>query len=608
MGTAGHAEGRYRKRIGKYAVTGRIGRGGMGMVYRGYDEVLEREVAVKTLTLEGSLDDESRRRFAIEAKAAARLQHPNIITVYELGEDRGLPFIAMELLPGTDLDALMRSGEPLMLQEKLDLVIQVCRGLAYAHDHKIVHRDIKPSNVRVLEDGTVKIMDFGIAKLGGTGVTKAGMMVGTVHYMSPEQIRGQTLDGRSDLFSVGVILYELLAGRRPFVGEGVTAVLYKIVHEEAPELDVGEPGAEAAGLQDTMRRTLAKDRDQRPATAAVLADELSRILATHLASLGADTSAETRETVALSRHLLREGRVEESVRSLREVTEDNPHSLEVRRALRAATREMQRRQAPAPPPAEDDFPELDATYRPDGATYLPLATRVQPDTVMQPTVLREGTNARRPRAAIAVAAAGLVIAVAALASLRGRSAAPASPRPAAAPPAAAAPAVAAAPAAGSSTIEGGPAASTLAGPEAPVPALPEGRVNVVSAYPVDVLWRGKLLARGQPSPQLSLPAGRQVLTLIASDVAVKSNVTVDVRPGAATAVEAPQLGRISIRANPDNCRIVVDGTFLDYPPILDKPLSLGRHVVEFQWPDGARRAETVEVAKGSPTYVMGRKQ
>ena len=164
MGTAGHAEGRYRKRIGKYAITGRIGRGGMGMVYRGYDEVLEREVAVKTLTLEGSLDDESRRRFAIEAKAAARLQHPNIITVYELGEDRGLPYIAMELLPGTDLEALMRSGEPLMLQEKLDLVIQVCRGLAYAHDHKVVHRDIKPSNVRVLEDGTVKIMDFGIAK------------------------------------------------------------------------------------------------------------------------------------------------------------------------------------------------------------------------------------------------------------------------------------------------------------------------------------------------------------------------------------------------------------------------------------------------------------
>ena len=602
MGTAGRAEGRDRKRIGKYAITGRIGRGGMGMVYRAYDEVLEREVAVKTLTLEGSLDDESRHRFAIEAKAAARLQHPNIITVYELGEDRGLPFIAMELLPGTDLDALMRSGEHLMLQEKLDLVIQVCRGLAYAHDHKIIHRDIKPSNVRVLEDGTVKIMDFGIAKLGATSLTKTGMMVGTVHYMSPEQVRGQTLDGRSDLFSVGVILYELLAGRRPFVGEGVTAVLYKIVHEEPPELDVGELGAQAAGLQDTMRRTLAKDREQRPATAAVLADELSRILATHLAALGADTSAETRETVALSRHLLREGRVEESVRSLREVTEDNPHSLEVRRALRAATREMQRRQVPAAPPAEDDFPELDATYRPDGATYLPAATRVQPATVMQPTVLRAETNARRPLAAIAVAAAGLVVAVAALALLRGRSAAPASPPPAAAAPAAA-PTMTS-----SSTMAGGPTASPLAGPGTPAPALPEGKVNIVSAYPLDVLWRGKLLARGQASPQVSLPAGRQVLTLIASDVAVRSNVTVDVRPGGTAGVQAPELGRISIRANPDNCRVLVDGTFLDYPPILDKPLSLGRHVVEFQWPDGVRSAQTVEVAKGAPSYVMGRKQ
>src|SRR5207245_3178622 len=192
---------------------------------------------VKTLTLEGSLDDESRRRFAIEAKAAARLQHPNIITVYELGEDRGLPFIAMELLPGTDLEMLMRSGEPLMLQEKLDLVIQVCRGLAYAHDHKIVHRDIKPSNVRVLDDGTIKIMDFGIAKLGGTGVTKTGMMVGTVHYMSPEQIRARKLDGRSDVFSSGVILYELLSGKRPFSGDTATAILHMIIHDPAPPLD-----------------------------------------------------------------------------------------------------------------------------------------------------------------------------------------------------------------------------------------------------------------------------------------------------------------------------------------------------------------------------------
>src|SRR5574341_1351676 len=216
-----------RKRIGRYFVTGRIGRGGMGMVYRGLDPVLERELALKVLTVEGVLDRESRQRLAIEAKAAAKLQHPNIVTVFELSEDRGIPFIAMELLPGVDLDSLLRAGEDLLLAEKLDIVIQVCRGLAFAHEHGVIHRDVKPSNIRLLDDGSVKILDFGIAKLGATGVTKAGMMVGTVHYMSPEQIRGKPLDGRSDVFSAGVILYELLAGERPFPGEAVTQILYK---------------------------------------------------------------------------------------------------------------------------------------------------------------------------------------------------------------------------------------------------------------------------------------------------------------------------------------------------------------------------------------------
>jgi len=594
MGPAGQPAPRLRKRIGKYAVTGRIGRGGMGMVYRGWDEVLEREVAVKTLTVEGSLDEESRRRFHIEARAAARLQHPNIITVYELGEDRGLPFIAMELLPGADLEALMRSGERLMLQEKLDLVIQACRGLAYAHEHGIVHRDVKPSNLRVLEDGTVKIMDFGIAKLGGTGVTRTGMMVGTVHYMSPEQIRGQGLDGRSDLFSLGVILYELLAGRRPFVGDGVTAVLYRIINEDPPELDVAELGAESEALRETLRRTLAKDRERRPAGAARLADELSAVLAAHLETLAAETPPEARESVALSRRLLKEGRVEESLRRLHEVTETHPHSLEVRRALRAATREMKRREEPTAPPVEDDFPELDATYSPGAAKYMP-PTRVEPETVMQPTIVRAGPHRRPSRAAIAGGAVAVVAAGVAAVMFGGRAPAPSRPP---SPPAAEA---AAAPAA---SVPAGPTAAPTA---APAPALPEGRVDVASTYPVDVFWRGKLVARGQASPQISLPAGRQVLTLVAGEYAVRTNITVDVRSRAATSVAAPPLGRIHIRANPDNCRVFLDGTFLDFPPILDKPLSVGPHAVEFRWPDGARRVETVEVSRGAPAYVMGRK-
>jgi len=279
-------------------------------------------------------------------------------------------------------------------------------------------------------------------------------------------------------------------------------------------------------------------------------------------------------------------------------------TVDVRRALRAATREMKRRAQAAAPPVEDDFPELDATYQPGAATYLPAATRVEPETVMQPTVVRAEPPARPPLAAIVGGAAAVLIAVAAAAFLIGR-------RPASSPsgPAGGPPRPSAAPATtGASTAPLATLAPTAAPVAAPTPALPEGKVNVLSAYPLDVLWRGKLLARGQTSPQVSLPAGRQVLTLVANDVALRSNVTVDVRPSAATDVAAPQLGRISIRANPDNCRVFVDGAFLDFPPILDKPLSAGRHTVEFRWPDGVRRIETVDVTKGSPAYVMGRKE
>src|SRR5215468_2809589 len=270
-----------RARIGRYLVTGRVGKGGMGMVYLGLDEALERKVAVKTLTGEGLADEDSRRRFQIEAKAAAKLQHPNIVTVFELGEDRGVPFIAMEMLGGADLETLLRSGESLPLAERLDILIQVARGLAFAHEHGVVHRDIKPSNIRLLDDGTAKIMDFGIAKVGGAQLTKTGMMVGTVNYMSPEQVRGQKLDGRSDVFSLGVILYELLTGRRPFRGEQVTEVLYKIVHEDPPPLDFTSLGELSPRLQEIMSRALAKKLEQRYASASQLGDDLAEVLEAH---------------------------------------------------------------------------------------------------------------------------------------------------------------------------------------------------------------------------------------------------------------------------------------------------------------------------------------
>lgn len=600
------------KRIGKYRVTGRIGRGGMGMVYRGYDEVLEREVAVKTLTAEANLDEESRRRFQIEAKAAARLQHPNIVTVYELGEDRGVPFIAMELLGGIDLEQLMRSGEAILLQEKLDIMIQVCRGLAYAHEHRVIHRDVKPSNIRLLEDGTVKIMDFGIAKLAGTGVTKTGMMVGTVHYMSPEQIRGLPLDGRSDVFSVGVILFELLSGRRPFGAGTASEVLYRIVHDPPVPLE-GDLGPCAPEVKAAVAKALAKEVGERQAGAARLADDLGRALSAHVGSAAA-VAPEALETVNLSRRLLKEGRIEESLRRLHEVAEKNPDSLEARRALRLASREMTLRQRPVEA-AADDFPELEVTYQ----VQIPSTDRA-PETKMQPTTLLPAPAAKPAyipaggRDLLRVGAGVLALAVVAGAILLTRRA-PSKP-PAPTPTVSQAPAATGTPAAAvppatpaAATATAAPTAAGVAGAppaEAVEPTGPLGKVTVVSSYPVEVIWKGQLVGKGT-SPQVSLPVGRQTVTLVSRAYFLNSSVPVTVRGEAVSGVEAPRLGRINIKASPDNCQVFIDGAFVDYPPILDRQVAVGAHTVAFKWPDGTRRDEPAEVDGSAPAYVTGRK-
>jgi serine/threonine-protein kinase len=657
------SEARPKRRIGRYLVTGRIGRGGMGMVYRGRDETLDREVAVKTLTAEGSFEPESRRRFEIEAKAAARLQHPNILTVFELGEDRGVPFIAMELLPGADLESLMRGGEQLGLREKLEAVTQVLRGLHYAHERGIVHRDIKPSNVRLLDDGGVKIMDFGIAKLGGTNLTRTGYMVGTVHYMSPEQIRAQELDGRSDVFSVGVILYELLAGRRPFPGEAATDVLYKIAHVEPPPPPLEALGALGEPLRAVVAKALAKPREQRYTSAAAMADELTGLLADpRLAVPALDAAAA--EQLHAARRLLKEGRLDEAEGLLGGVLERAPESPEARRLSRALSRERAlRRRAPE---VEDDFPELEVTYR-SPATALSAPTAVQPETLVAgaaPTVERQrpataATPAASPmRGAGLYVGAGVALGVAALAALLLARRAPAPP---AAEPAPAASVVAGplapegtAPSAARLTVLSEPAGASISldgrslpgttplvveldptrehlvratrsgfgAAEARIPAgkasaelrlvleaVPaSGAVVVSAAYPVDVVLKDRVLARGETTIRLELPAGRQALSVVSEKHFLRQSYTLDVKPGATSEIVAPALGRVSIRALPDSCEVSIDGVFADYPPILERAVASGERVVGFKWPDGTRREERVQVKPGQLSYVMGRKE
>lgn len=601
MEPAGQTAGRSQSRIGRYVVTGRLGRGGMGVVYRGYDETLERAVAIKILTVEGALDEESRRRFDVEARAAARLQHPNILTVYELGQDRGIPFIAMELLSGADLESLVRSGVPLLLRETLDVLIQVCRGLAYAHEHGVVHRDMKPSNVRILDDGTAKIMDFGIAKLLGTSLTRSGMMVGTVHYMSPEQIRAQALDGRSDVFSVGVMLYELLAGRRPFVGEDPTQVLYKIVTEEAPDMGV-DLGPAGPRLQDLVARAMTKDASARLPSASHFADELAGVLAS-LATASEALPPEGHERLVAARRLLKDGRAAESAESLRDLADRYPESLETRRALRTAKRETTRKEHP--PEAEATaFPELEATFMPARTERQP-ETRALPMTVESagPTLLGRGALPARGGWLWAFGAGVVAVILLGLGLLATRGKAPeATAPPASAGTPASAPPVTPAPVAPKAA--GARAAEVKASSE---PESPPGFLAIVSSYPVDVLWRGKVLAKGQVSPRVSIAAGRQAVTLVSATYALNTSVAVDVRSGAEASLSAPPLGRISIRATPDNCEVLIDGAFLDYPPIIDRQVAAGVRSVVFKWSDGTSREQKVEVTPERLTYVTGRK-
>lgn len=276
------AEGEVRT-FGRYEVLRPLGRGAVGEVFLARDPALGREVAVKTLAGLDALPEgereEARVRFLREARAAAGLSHPHIVTIHDVGEADGVPFIAMEFLDGTTLDRYTKSGHLLPPPKVLEIGVQAALALDEAHRRGIVHRDIKPANLVLLSDGGLKVADFGLAKGPESGLTARDTILGTPNYMSPEQIAGRDLDGRTDLFSLAVSLFELLAGRRPFGGDTVSSVLYRIVNDPAERLAAANPEMPAA-LDALLDRALAKDPEKRPATGGDFARELAAILET----------------------------------------------------------------------------------------------------------------------------------------------------------------------------------------------------------------------------------------------------------------------------------------------------------------------------------------
>jgi serine/threonine-protein kinase len=297
---------RKNQQIGRYKILGELGRGAMGVVYRANDPALDREVALKTINL---ADEEEERvayqkRFFQEAKAAGKLTHPNIVTTYDFGEEEGVAYMAMELLEGTELRSRLKDGA-LPATEAVDIARQVADALGFAHEHGVVHRDVKPGNIMLVKRGQAKIMDFGIARMRTAAdfKTSTGMVLGTPKYMSPEQIAGLPVDSRSDIFSLGVVFYEMLTGVRLFAGDDVTQITHNVTSAE-PEPPTRLNPELPAMLDFIVARALKKDAAVRYQDAYELASDLATCLAEMrvneaIDEADRDTARDTTKTVKL---------------------------------------------------------------------------------------------------------------------------------------------------------------------------------------------------------------------------------------------------------------------------------------------------------------------
>jgi predicted Ser/Thr protein kinase len=262
--------------IGRYQLRERLGRGTGSVVYRAVDRVLDRQAALKVMAAEVARDSAARDRFLLEGQAVARLRHRHIVAVHEVAVEGENPYLAMELLRGTTLAERVAGSPPPTLVESLEIIDQVCLGLHYAHQRGVVHRNIKPANIFLLDDGSVKLLDFSLTSGAADTVTRAGTQLGSVAYMAPEQVVSHEVDGRADIFAAGVVLFELLGGRRPFDADSVTGVLTKILKEPPPPLE-NLPHVAAEPVRGILARALDKDPARRFADALDMADSLSLV-------------------------------------------------------------------------------------------------------------------------------------------------------------------------------------------------------------------------------------------------------------------------------------------------------------------------------------------
>ena len=267
--------------LGKYQIQGLLGKGAMGVVYKGFDPNIARPVAIKTIhasLLDTEMGRELLDRFRNEAQAVGRLNHANIVSIYEFDQDKGTPYFVMEYVEGHDLKTLLKDGRKYSPEEAVHIVGAILSALDYTHKLGIVHRDIKPGNVFITHNGQIKLADFGIARVDNAELTQMGSVLGTPSYMSPEQCKGQPVDARSDLFSTGVVLYELLVGKKPFAGDNTHAIMHSVLSEE-PERPTAKNQSVPKAFDGIIKKALAKDVTHRYQTAAAFRDELQKAVA-----------------------------------------------------------------------------------------------------------------------------------------------------------------------------------------------------------------------------------------------------------------------------------------------------------------------------------------
>jgi serine/threonine-protein kinase len=402
--------------FGRYEFVGKLGEGAMGVVHKARDTGLNRVVALKMLSADLRADDELHHRFAREAEAISRLSHPNIVSVYDVGETDGQLYMAMELLEGDDVRALLERGTDIPLADRVHILAQICDGLGYAHSKGVWHRDVKPANIFVTSAGRVKVLDFGLARVATLDtITRRGMILGTPDYMSPEQAQGKPLDNRTDIFSAGAVFYEFLCRDKPFRGRTLHGVLYQIISEEPEPLLTVNPELPAR-VALVVHRMLRKSADDRYSSFEEVGHELWRVHAALRRSNGrsamprAGTAAledgdraRVRELVARGRKHQDGGRLDAAADELRAALAIDPDCREAAEGLWSTVRRRPAGRRPEPqrtPEAEARIAALLQRARPgapdpEAKKALAELALVAPDDPRLGDLLRERSGRER---------------------------------------------------------------------------------------------------------------------------------------------------------------------------------------------------------------------